>query len=115
MSNGPSAPHPPLYFQRPKQVVIAGGICALMVPVTVIAAGCAWVSKSLGVICIAGAAWAILPPVWFWYEYFYLFRVRGNPAAFEQFRYGQQLAIAIWAGVGLALFALANSEHFKGG
>lgn len=36
-----------------------------------------------------------------------------NPDAFEAFKYGQQVSVAIWAGVALAVFAFVTSEHFK--
>lgn len=60
-----------------------------------------------------GAVWAVGPPSWFWYEYFYLYPKYGNPEGFESLKYGQQVAVAIWAGVSLAVFALLSSEHFK--
>lgn len=59
------------------------------------------------------ALWAVLPAGWFWFEYFYVYRRYGNPAAFEQFKHGQQTAVAIWAGVTLSLAAFASSDFFK--
>lgn len=45
------------------------------------------------------AVWAIGPPFWFWFEYFYLFKNYGNPGDFEEFKHGQQVSASIWAGV----------------
>ena len=59
------------------------------------------------------AAWAVGPAVWFWSEYFFVYRRHGNAGAFDEFKHGQQTAIAIWAGVTLSLAAFASSDHFK--
>jgi hypothetical protein len=64
-------------------------------------------------IYMLAAAWAIGPAVWFWYEYFFVYRQHGDAAAFDEFKHGQQTAIAIWAGVTLSLAAFASSDHFK--
>ncbi len=57
--------------------------------------------------------WAIGAPVWFWYEYFFLYIGEGLPESFELYKHGQQLSIAIWAGLALSLGALAHSDVFK--
>lgn len=59
------------------------------------------------------AGWAILPPFWFWYEYFRLYRKFGEPDTMELFKYGQQVAAAMWAGVLAALIAFAAIEPWK--
>lgn len=51
------------------------------------------------------ALWAILPPVWFWIEYFFIYRLNGVPGTLEFFKYGQQTAAAIWAGTLAVLLA----------
>lgn len=58
--------------------------------------------------------WMIGTPVWFWIEYFVVFRKFGNSDAFDSFKHGQQLSLAIWAGLALFLNGLIGSEHFKG-
>jgi hypothetical protein len=51
------------------------------------------------VLCI----WAIAPPMYFWYEYYWLY----DPAtSLDQFKYGQEVSRNIWAGVLAALIAL---------
>jgi hypothetical protein len=45
------------------------------------------------------AIWVIGPPVWFWIEYFYLFRVWGKADKFDEFKHGQDLSAKIWLGI----------------
>ena len=51
-------------------------------------------AKNLGI-----AFWTIGPPVWFWFEYFWLFKQYSKPEHLEIFRHGQQVSASIWAGV----------------
>lgn len=64
-------------------------------------------------IYLLAAIWAVGPPIWFWYEYFFVYRNHGEPDTFELFKHGQQVSLAIWAGVALALAAFASSDHFQ--
>lgn len=73
----------------------------------------AWKSHDPMPVYICTAVWAVTPPVWFWFEYFYLYRRYGNPDTLELFKYGQQVAAAIWAGIAISLAAFVSSEHFK--
>ena len=45
------------------------------------------------------AFWTLGPPIWFWFEYFWLFKSFGDPARLEEFKHGQQVSASIWAGV----------------
>ena len=45
------------------------------------------------------AFWTLGPPIWFWFEYFWLFKSFGDPAKLEEFKHGQQVSASIWAGV----------------
>ena len=56
------------------------------------------------------AAWTLLPPAWFWVDYFLVFRPYGDLAQFEKFQHGQQVSAAIWAAMALALGVLASSN-----
>lgn len=56
------------------------------------------------------ALWAIGAPLWFFFEYYYLYRVAAAPDSWELFKHGQQVAIAIWAGVTAVLYALGSSD-----
>jgi len=64
-------------------------------------------------IAIAAGCWAVGAPIWFWFEYFWLYRECGNPGSFDLYKHGQQLSIAIWAGLALSLSALAGNDMFK--
>jgi hypothetical protein len=57
---------------------------------------------------IVAAVWTIFPPVWFWIEYFFLFRKYGDENHLEAFKHGQQVAAAIWAGLLVLLFAASE-------
>ena len=66
-------------------------------------------SKDVLQLYIAIAVWAVAPPVWFWLEYFAIFLRWGKPESFDLFKYGQQVAAGIWAGVLAVLLAFAAS------
>lgn len=55
------------------------------------------------------AVWAVGPPVWFWAEYFAIYCRWGKRESFDLFKYGQQVATAIWAGVFALLILFVNS------
>jgi len=55
---------------------------------------------------ILGGLWAILPPIWFWFQFFVLFKPQNDLETgekqkrdFEHFKHGQQITAAIWAGL----------------
>ncbi|MCE9611365.1 MAG: hypothetical protein K8R23_14310 [Chthoniobacter sp.] len=52
------------------------------------------------------AIWLVGPPVWFWFEYFWVFKDYGDFAQFEHFKYGQEQAAKIWAGTLVFLYAV---------
>ena len=59
---------------------------------------------------IVAIAWTVLPPIWFWYEYFFIYR-KGHadgtqPPDFDMFKYGQDVSAKIWLAVVAALFVL---------
>jgi hypothetical protein len=54
------------------------------------------------------AIWVLGPPIWFFFEYFYLFRQHGKPGCIDTFKYGQELASRIW----LALVAVLGVLFF---
>ena len=104
----------PLYPNgRPTIVTVTGWISALLLVTTLILAAVAWCLKCVVIVYILAALWGITQPLWFWYEYFYVYRVQGDIAEFEKFKYGQQISVAIWAGVTILLVAYSASDHFK--
>jgi hypothetical protein len=70
----------------------------------------------------AAVLWAILPPFWFWFEYFGMYKpeiegstldASGRQESLNLFKHGQQLAGAMWIGLVGALIATLKyvSEH----
>jgi hypothetical protein len=52
-------------------------------------------------------AWIVLPPLWFWCEYFFIWdRQSGYRPSLEEFKYGQDVASKIWLGLVTALLIL---------
>jgi len=58
-------------------------------------------------------AWAVVPPIWFWFEFYFLYLVDGEEGSEDLFKHGQQTAVAIWAGIALSLGGLAWSDRLK--
>jgi len=52
-------------------------------------------------------SWALLPPIFFWAEYFFIFDNWGCSKAVAEFKHAQGLAAKVWAGIaGLLVVAL---------
>ena len=66
-----------------------------------------WETDNVGLLYITIGCWAILPPTWFSLEYFYIYLRWGKEERFENFKYGQQVSAAAWAGVLAGLIAFA--------
>ena len=69
-----------------------------------------WGSSETTFLHITIGVWAVAPPIWFWYEYFYIYRKYAKPGTLEVFKHGQDVSKAIWAGVLAGLLALAASD-----
>ena len=50
--------------------------------------------------------WIILPPIWFWFEYYFLYK--GGAAGLEELKHGQDQSSKIW----LALVTLLLGMYF---
>jgi len=112
------SPRIPIYDEGTngaRYVRIAGWVSALAMVVTFLVVIVAWNEGPSWALAmyVSVAFWGTVPAVWFWYEYFFLYRRFGAEDTFDLFRHGQQTAIAIWAGVTLSLVAIASSDHFK--
>ena len=59
------------------------------------------------------ASWAIAAPMWFFYEYFFIYRVHGTLGSWDQFKHGQQVSAAVWAGLTASLTVFAASDYVK--
>jgi hypothetical protein len=58
-------------------------------------------------------AWAILPPVWFVVEYFFLFLPYGLENSFRYFDYGQNVASKLWGAMSALITLLIYKENGK--
>jgi len=60
------------------------------------------------------AGWTLLPPIWFWYEYFFLFApayLDIESKEFDRLKYGQDLSSKIWlAAVSLLLILYFSKD-----
>lgn len=92
---------------------IAGCSAALAAIVSLCLAYIAWRGKHVEIIYLCLMFWTIVPPIWFWGEYFVVYRRFGDPTAFDSFKHGQQVSLAIWAALAFSLNGLAGAEHFK--
>jgi hypothetical protein len=109
----PDDPRTPFYAHDakvPRAIVrSAAAVSIVAFAVTLWIVCDAWNTASVIRLYLAIGAWAVVPPTWFWIEYFYVYRRYGQPDTLELFKYGQDVAKAIWAGVlaGLIAFAAA--------
>lgn len=75
-----------------------GAIATLGAPLSLILA-CFFPGLRTFLLCV----WALLPPMWFWYEYHCLYQPGED---LEHFKHGQGISRTIWAGVLAALIVL---------
>jgi hypothetical protein len=52
--------------------------------------------------------WVVTPPIWFSFEYFSLYKRKGQEGTFEAFKYGQELASRAWLGIAAVLTVIAS-------
>jgi hypothetical protein len=61
--------------------------------------------------------WTVLPPVWFWLEYYYVYKPPKDARPrddFESFKYGQDISSKIWLSVVSALLILYFGKDLRG-
>jgi hypothetical protein len=111
----PLDPKEPIYTNpaagRIVRVVATLSIIGVLASIAIV-----WfVALTKNVVClyILIGAWAVFPPAWFWYEYYYVYRRWGKPDTMELFKHGQDVSKAIWAGVLAALIGFAASDESK--
>src|SRR4051812_22458663 len=100
MSADPKDPWYPEELPAPRYITYAATAFSILVMIITIVVVCdAMLTNRIVPLYITIGAWAIWPPIWFWLEYFFIYRVWGKPGSLELFKYGQDVAKAIWAGV----------------
>lgn len=116
-----NSPQTPIYAsgstaQRDVRIAgtVAGSIALVFIVICVVMTALPSM-RSQGVAGALAVIWLIGAPLWFWYEYFYIYRAigGGQQDSFEFFKHGQQLAAAIWAGLAASLGAFAASDFAK--
>lgn len=70
-------------------------------------------NNAQAVLLMLAALWAVGAPLWFFVDYYYVYRKRAADDSWELFKHGQQVSIAIWAGFTAALYALGSSDLAK--
>ena len=65
------------------------------------------------ILLATSAAWAIGAPGWFFIEFYFVYRKVAAKGSWELFKHSQQVGLAIWAGVSVALYALSSSDLAK--
>jgi hypothetical protein len=74
---------------------------------------CAWHARRVGVLYWTIGVWALAPPIWFWWEFFYIYNVPDQKVTLDTFKYSQDVSKAIWAGVLAGLIEFSASDHLK--
>lgn len=52
------------------------------------------------------AFWLVFPPLWFWFEYCFLFKGQENQESLESFKYAHEVSRNLWIGISAALTLL---------
>lgn len=92
-------------------------LCAFLLALVSLVVGMTWGNNpSAHRTCkeILYAIWVLGPPIWFFIEYFYLFRQHGKPCCIETFKYGQELASRIWLALVVVLGVLFFGKELIG-
>jgi hypothetical protein len=69
-----------------------------------------WNDPNTSSLYIITALWAVIPPVCFWLEFYFVYKKFGVPGTFDLFVHGQQVCAALWLGV-LAALAGILQKH----
>ena len=97
-----------------KLVRCMAGVSAAALIGTLAIVVCAWcglrVTTSL---YVSIGVWAVGPPIWFWFEYFYWWDNHGVDGRLDQLKHAQDVSRAIWVGTLTGLIAFAASDRFK--
>ena len=62
---------------------------------------------------LLAALWGVLPSLFWWVEFFYMYPPHHTTAKFELLKHAAQASLAIWAPIAVALAAYASSDYFK--
>jgi hypothetical protein len=114
------SPSPRIFVTDKRRYAWVGAITVAAVTATAILAYCGWgetieVGKPTCPVKVAQVivlvAWTVVPPIWFWYEYWFIY-LKGHrfedrvPENFELFKYGQDVSAKIWLAIVSATFVI---------
>ncbi|MFT3665009.1 hypothetical protein [Piscinibacter sp.] len=99
------------------KVALAGKLGVLLTFVTIAALVIVVVNRpaawSQTVVLGLAATWGIGGPMWFFYEYFFIYREGGAPDSWELFKHGQQVSAAVWVALTGSLTVVGASDFVK--
>lgn len=103
-----AVPVQPLYTSKPRhgQLFAALGFIGFCANLAVLFLGQNQVDKETHKLLsqLTIGTWVLLPPLWFFYEFFYYFPANGNPlAGFERLKSVQEVSSKVWAAVAVVL------------
>ena len=117
----PRASHPPeLFVTNKRRYIWVGAVTSFGVISTMLLAWYGWgipilEGQSWSDVKVAQVvmliAWTVMPPTWFWYEYWFIYLKDYHsdetaPENFELFKYGQDLSAKIWLAIVSSTFVI---------
>jgi hypothetical protein len=117
----PRASHPPeLFVTNKRRYIWVGAVTSFGVISTMLLAWYGWgipilEGQSWSDVKVAQVvmliAWTVIPPTWFWYEYWFIYLKDYHsdetaPENFELFKYGQDLSAKIWLAIVSSTFVI---------
>lgn len=84
------------------------GAAVVLLAVTILALARHFYYDSSSLLMAVWALWVVAPPIWFCYEYFWLFRKKEVKVAFETFKYGQDIASKGWFAIAALLTGILS-------
>ncbi len=87
---------------------MGGAIAAVCLLVTLAIVVGNWPNTKTPLLYAITALWAFVPPLSFWFEYYFIYRVYGAKDTIELFAHGQQVCAALWVGVVAGLAAVIS-------
>ena len=105
----------PLYLEKLRhgELFAVLGVVGFIVNLVILFAGGGFLEGKVHKIVssFTVGAWVLLPPLWFFYEFFYYFPKHGNPAAgFERLKSVQEISSKVWAAVAVVLAGIYSAQ-----
>jgi hypothetical protein len=101
-----------------ERVSLVAGIAAFLTLASIVVAVFAIWSKppwAQNLVLAMAALWGVGGPMWFFYEYFFIYRKFGALDSWEQFKHGQHVSGAIWIALTATLTVIGTSDLLDAG